>query len=116
MSAPCYETFAARESPYCLRVESDSLWVFPYAQFLHLEGTDDALTITLTTHDIEIRGTGLRVVLEGIAQHRVAVIRTGDVPGTAINFLRVRTAREDAASDSTSAEQGLLDAIAANPR
>jgi hypothetical protein len=113
MSRPCYDTFAAREAPYCLRVETQTQWVFPYAQLLHVEGTDEALEITLTTHDIVVRGKGLGVVLEGIAQHRIAAIRRGEAPGTSVISLEVTAAREDAdVDDDTSAEQGLLDAIA----
>ena len=116
MSQSCYETFPPGEAPYCLRVESRTNWAFPYAQILHAEGKDESLTVTLTTHDIVIAGTGLRVLLDGIAQHRIAAIRAGDSPGTQIRSVRVKPAREDASAEDTFAEQELLGAIAATRR
>ncbi len=116
MNLPCYETFPSGEASYCLRVEAGTNWAFPYAQILHTEGTDDSLTVTLTTHDIVIAGTGLRVLLDGIAQHRIAVVRSGDSPGTQIRSVRVRPAREDASAEDTLAEQELLGTIAATRR
>lgn len=48
----------------CLLVEtSDKNFVFPYAQLLNIEGNNSDIKISFTTHDVELNGSNLLILL-----------------------------------------------------
>jgi len=77
MKTDCYDSFVSGEIPIMLMVEAGKCWAFPLAQILHLHHEGDLLTVTLSTHDIKLKGEHLEKLLQEMAQHRVSAIRLG---------------------------------------
>ena len=46
-------------------------YILPWAQFLYAEGSDDEVHLVFATHDVLVRGAGLRVLLADVAAHRL---------------------------------------------
>jgi hypothetical protein len=49
----------------------DRTYVLPWTQFLYAEGGDDEVRIIFGTHDVLVRGAGLKLLLTDVAAHRL---------------------------------------------
>jgi len=89
MKTACCELFSSNEVPYCLRIEAEELWTLQFMHLLYIRGNDSRLTLSFTTHEVTFSGTGLKVIWEGLSQHRICLLRLGSEGETAITSLDV---------------------------
>lgn len=66
----------ASENPWSLTVILQSrAFIFPWSQFLYVDGTDDEITIVFSTHDVVVTGSHLSELLADLSAHHVSLIR-----------------------------------------